>query len=72
MNKEELSIKIMEVREENDSHKEQILSDKLTAIEDLQMQYHKKLQDMASGFDDNPDIKMIWDSANEKFYATQR
>ena len=72
MSKDELSLKIMEIREDNEVYKEQILEDKKNAIEDLEISLHKKLQDMASSFDANPDIKMVWDSAGEKFYATHR
>ena len=72
MSKEELSIKIMEIRYNNVLYKKHILEDKLEALEDLKLEFHKELQVMASGFENNPDIKMVWDSANEKYYATER
>lgn len=72
MSKEELAIQIMQVRDNNELNKEQILEDKVEALEDLKLELHKELQSMANGFDENPDIKIVWDSDNEKFYATQR
>jgi hypothetical protein len=72
MSKEELAIQIMEVRDNNESYKEQILEDKVGALEDLKLELHKELQSMAKSFEDDPDVKIVWDSADEKFYATQR
>jgi hypothetical protein len=72
MTKEELATQIMQVRKENESYKEKILEDKSEALEKLQLALHKELQNMASGYDDDPDIKMIWDSHSEKFYAAER
>ena len=69
MSNKELSIKIMEIRNHNESNKEQILEDKVESLEDLKVELHKELQNMASDFDENPDIKMIWDSEYEIFYA---
>jgi len=69
MSNKELSIKIMEIRNNNESNKEQILEEKLESLEGLKLELHKELQNMASGFKDNPDIKMIWDSEDERFYA---
>ena len=72
MSKEELAIQIMEVRDNNELNKERILEDKIKALEDLKLELHKELQSMANSFEDNPNIKIVWDSAKEKFYATQR
>ncbi|MDX1441236.1 MAG: hypothetical protein R3237_02110 [Nitrosopumilaceae archaeon] len=72
MSKEELSLKILELRENNEKYKEKILSEKLESVEQLQKSLHTYLQEMASSFKDDPDIKVIWDSAGEKFYAAQR
>ena len=56
----------------NELNKERILEDKIKALEDLKLELHKELQSMANSFEDNPNIKIVWDSAKEKFYATQR
>jgi len=72
INKEELSIQIMKIRENYELIQEQILEEKSKTIEDLRLELHKKLQIMASEFEENPYIKMVWDSNNSKYYATQR
>jgi len=72
MSKEELAIQIMEVRDNNELYKEQILEDKIQALEDLKLELHQELQSMANSFENDPDVKIVWDSADEKFYATQR
>jgi len=72
MSKEELSKQIMKVRDDNEIYKKQILEDKEEALEDLKLNLHKRLQGMANEFEDNPDIKMVWDSANEKYFARAR
>ena len=72
MTKEELAVQIMKVRDDNELYKKQILEDKEKALEDLKMDLHRELQTMANGFDDNPDIKMVWDSTKEKYFAIER
>ena len=72
MTKDELAISIMKVRDDNEEYKEQILQDKLDALEDLKLDLHRQMQDISNSYDDHPEIKIVWDSANEKFYATQR
>ncbi len=72
MTKEELAIQIMEVRKNNEQYKEQILQDKLEALDFLTQKLHKQMQELSKSFEENPAIKIVWDSANEKFYATQR
>lgn len=72
MTKEELAKQIMKVREDNESYKENILEDKSEALENLKLDLHKELQNMATGYDDNPDIKIVWDSHSEEFHASER
>ena len=72
MSKNELSSAIIKVRENNESYREKILEDKAKALEDLKMELHKKMQQMAGQFDDNLGIKMVWNSAAEKYHATTR
>ena len=72
MSKNELSSAIIKVRENNESYKEKILEDKEQALETLKMELHKKMQQMAGEFDDNSEIKMVWNSAAEKYHATTR
>ncbi len=72
MNKDELSSSIMKVRENNESNKEKILEDKAQALEDLKMELHQKMQQMASEFEGNSEIKLVWNSNAEKYHAEKR
>jgi hypothetical protein len=72
MSKEELSIQIMDVRKNNELNKEKILEDKAQALEDLKTDLHRKMQQMTSEFEDNSEIKMVWNSSTEKFHAESR
>ncbi len=71
MSKDELSSSIMKVRENNESNKEKILEDKDEALEDLKRDVHRKMQQMASEFEDNSGIKLVWNSSAEKYPAAK-
>jgi hypothetical protein len=72
MSKDQLSSAIMKLREDNEINKEKILEDKSQALESLESNLHRKMQRMANGFYDNPDIKLVWDSNNEKYHAEKK
>ena len=72
MNKSELSAAIIKVRENNESYKAKILEDKAKALDELKMELHKKMQQMDGEFDDDPEIKIVWNSSAEKYHATRR
>ena len=72
MSKEELSLQVMEVRKNNEVYKEKILEDKAEALKDLKTELHKKMQQMASEFNDNSEIKLVWNSNAEKYHAEKR
>ena len=72
MTKKEFSDRIKEIRKSHEIKKEQILGDKAQALEDLDVEFHKKMQQMASEYDSNPEIKMIWNSDNSQFQASSR
>ena len=72
MSKNELSSLIMKIRENNESNKEKILEDKAEALEDLKRDLHRKMQQMASEFEDNSEIKLVWNSSAEKYHAAKR
>ncbi len=71
MSKDQLSSSIMKVRENNESNKEKILEDKDEALEDLKRDVHRKMQQMASEFKDNSEIKLVWNSSAEKYHAAK-
>ena len=72
MTKQEFSDRIKEIRKNHEIKKEQILGDKVQALENLDVEFHKKMQQMASDYDSNSEIKMVWDSDNSEFEAASR
>ena len=72
MSKEELSISILKLRENNELNKEKILEDKAEALEKLKRDLHRKMQQMASEFEDNSEIKLVWNSSAEQYHATKK
>ena len=72
MTKEDFSNQIKEIRKNHEIKKEQILGDKEQALEDLDFEFHKKMQQKASEYDTNSEIKMIWNSDDSKFQAASR
>tara|TARA_B110000285_G_C14588624_1_gene365358 strand:+ start:394 stop:552 length:159 start_codon:yes stop_codon:yes gene_type:complete len=48
------------------------LEDKSQALEDLKSHLHRKMQQMASEFDDDSEIKLVWNSSAEKYHAVNR
>ncbi len=72
MTKLDFSDQIKEIRKNHEIKKEQILEDKEQALRDLQTEFHKKMQQMASEYDTNSEIKMVWNSDYSKFQAASR
>ena len=72
MTKDELSLQIMELRKNHESKMEQILNEKSQALEDLKVDMHKKMQDMSNDFNNDQNIKIIWNSDDSKFLAVKR
>lgn len=72
MTKEDFSNQIKEIRKNNETKKVQILEVKSQALEDIEVEFHRKMQQMASGYDTNSEIKILWDSDSSKFYAISR
>jgi len=72
MSKDELSIQIMKVRENNELRKEKILEDKEQALEDIDLELHKKMQEMASEVNSSTEIRMVWDSEDHSYHVEKR
>ena len=72
MTKEDFSNQIKEIRKNHEIKKAQILEVKSQALEDIEVEFHRKIQQMASGYDTNSEIKLIWNSDSSKFYAISR
>ena len=63
---------IKEIRKNHEIKKEQILEDKAQALEELDVEFHKKMQEFAGEYDSNREIKMTWNSDDSKFQAVSR
>jgi hypothetical protein len=72
MTTDELSKSIMKIRENNELNKEKILEGKTKTLEKLKLDLHRKMQQMASEFEDNSEIKLVWNSDSEKYCAENR
>jgi len=70
--KEDFSDQLKEARKGHEIKKQQILDEKSQALEDLKMEFHKKMQQMAAEYDTNPEIKMVWNSDDSEFKAASR
>ncbi len=72
MTKKEFSDRIKEIRKKHEIKRDQILEDKFQAIENLNTEFHKKMQEMASQYNANPKIKITWISEKSIFQAASR
>jgi len=72
MTKVEFSDQIKEIRKNHEIKKEQILEDKSQALEDLKIEFHKKMQNIAGEYDTNHEIKIVWNSDDSIFQAASR
>ncbi|MGH1521062.1 MAG: hypothetical protein ACRBB2_01635 [Nitrosopumilus sp.] len=71
MTKDELSRKIMNVREDLELEKEKIANDKLNAIEDLESELKDTMLNLAKN-ENNPDIEVIWNTEKSAYEAVPR
>ena len=72
MTKDEISRKIIDVREDLESEKEKIANDKLDAIADLESELKDTLQDLAKKYENDPDIEVMWNTAKSTYEAVPR
>lgn len=72
MTKDELSRKIVNVRENLESEKEIIADNKSDAISDLESELKNTLQDLAKKYKKNPDIEVIWNTEKSTYEAVPR
>jgi hypothetical protein len=72
MTKVDFSNQIKEIRKNHEIMKEQILENKSQALEDIEVEFHEKMQQMANEYETNSEIKIIWDSDTSKFQAISR
>ena len=72
MSKEELSIKIMQIRKQYDSTQDSILQEKISALKTLDDTYKEDLKKFAYTYELDPYIKMVWNSNLSKYEAVKR
>lgn len=72
MSKEELSNKIIQIRKQYDSTKDNILQDKMDALKALDKTYDESLKTFAQTYDLDPYVKIVWNSDYSKYDAVKR
>lgn len=72
MTKDELSRKIIDVREDLESEKEKIAKDELNAIADLESELKDTMLDVAKKYENDPDIEVIWNTEKSTYEAVPR
>lgn len=70
--KDELSRKIIAVREDLESEKEKITNDELNAITDLESELKDTLLGVAKKYENDPDIEVVWNTEKSMYEAVPR
>ena len=70
--KDELSRKIIAVREDLESEKEKITNDELNAITDLESELKDTLLGIAKKYENDPDIEVVWNTEKSMYEAVPR
>ena len=72
MTKDELSRKIITVREDLESEKEKIAKDELNAIADLESELKNAMLDVAKKYENDPDVEVTWNTKKSIYEAVPR
>lgn len=72
MSKEELSNKIIQIRKQYDSTKDNIMQEKLDALKKLDKITDKNLEEFAQTYDLDPYIQVVWNSQFSKYEAVKK
>lgn len=72
MTKEELSIKITEIRQDYQAEKESILKDKIHDLKKLDKKFERSMESLVSLYEQDPYIKIILNSGNSQYQAIAR
>jgi hypothetical protein len=72
MTKDELSRKIIDVRENHESEKEKIAKEKLDAISDIETDLKDAMLDVVKKYENNSDIEVIWNTEKSMYEAVPR
>jgi len=72
MSKEELSTKIMQIRKNYDSTQEDLLHEKMNALQSLDDTYKESMKKYVDTYELDPYIKIIWNSNISNYEAVKR
>ncbi|MEC4848186.1 MAG: hypothetical protein RI100_03275 [Nitrosarchaeum sp.] len=72
MSKEELSNKIIQIRKQYDSTKDNIMQEKLDALNDLDKITDKNLEEFVQTYELDPYIKVVWNAQFSKYEAVKK
>jgi len=72
MSKEELSVKIMQIRKQYDSVQDYILQEKIASLQTLDDEYNKSLKEFVDTYDLDPYIQIVWNSDLSKYNVMAR
>ena len=72
MSKDELSKKILSIRNHFESEKEDVLKDKTRDIHNLEKEYERKMIKFAQNYDADPYVMVVLNSANSGYEAVAR
>ncbi len=72
MSKEELSNKIIQIRKQYDSTKDNIIQEKLDALKELDKATDKNLEEFAQTYELDPYVKVVWNSQFLKYEAVKK
>jgi hypothetical protein len=72
MTKEEISRKIIYIRNQLESQQDDILREKVESLKNLENLYDQKVKDYASSHDFDQYIEIVWNSASSSFEAVAR
>ena len=72
ISKDELSRKIIDVRDDLESEEEKISKDKLNAVTDLELELKDTMLDVAKKYENDPNIEVTWNTEKSTYEAVPR
>ena len=72
MTLDELSTKIMQIRKQYDSTQDNLLQEKITALQILDEEYKRSLKEFADTYELDPYVQVVWNSDFSKYEAVKR
>jgi hypothetical protein len=72
MTLEELSAKILQIRKQYDSTQDNLLQEKIAALQILDEDYKKSLKEFADTYELDPYVQIVWNSDFSKYETAKR